>query len=152
MPDRPVQRIVVGVDGSEQADSALSWAIRLATPFQAEVVAVFAIPLPTYTEYGGGYAPAVVPPELDPEWRAGVKREFEEEWTARLKASGLRYRTVLEDGRASTVISELAEREDADLIVVGRRGRSGLAELVLGSVSHELSHHASRPVLITSAG
>jgi nucleotide-binding universal stress UspA family protein len=51
------------------------------------------------------------------------------------------YRTIFEDGRAASVIDAVAEREGADLVVVGRRGLGGVAELLLGSVSHELSHH-----------
>jgi nucleotide-binding universal stress UspA family protein len=70
-----------------------------------------------------------------------------------LRDSGLPYRTIVEDGRAASVIAAVADRENADLVVVGRRGRGGLAELLLGSVSHELSHHCKRPVvLISSSG
>jgi hypothetical protein len=39
----------------------------------------------------------------------------------------------------------------ADVIVVGRRGRGGVAELLLGSVSHELVFHSKRPVLVISS-
>jgi nucleotide-binding universal stress UspA family protein len=49
------------------------------------------------------------------------------------------------------VIADVAERENADLIVVGRRGRSGVAELLLGSTSHELVLHSKQPVLVVSA-
>lgn len=57
---------------------------------------------------------------------------------------------VVEAGEPADVIAELAERFDAYLVVVGRRGRGGLAELALGSVSHELSHNCRRPVLLVS--
>src|SRR5215510_1871589 len=46
--------IVVGVDGSDQATAALDWAIRLAGPLSAEIVAVFAVSPPSY--FGYGYA------------------------------------------------------------------------------------------------
>ena len=57
----------------------------------------------------------------------------------------------MRDGRPATVISEAADEFDADLIMVGRRGRGGVAELVLGSVSHELVLHSKRPVLVISS-
>jgi nucleotide-binding universal stress UspA family protein len=57
----------------------------------------------------------------------------------------------MEDGRASSVINDVADRENADMVVVGRRGRAGVAELLLGSASHELVLHSKHPVLVVSA-
>ena len=41
-----------------------------------------------------------------------------------------------------------ADDESADLVVTGRRGRGGFAELVLGSTSYSLVHHLNRPLTI----
>jgi nucleotide-binding universal stress UspA family protein len=49
------------------------------------------------------------------------------------------------------VIAAVADREKADVVIVGRRGRGGVAELLLGSASHELVLHSKRPVLVISA-
>ena len=57
----------------------------------------------------------------------------------------------MEDGRPASVIAQVADSVDANVIAVGRRGRGGVAELVLGSVSHELVLHAKRPVLLIPA-
>jgi nucleotide-binding universal stress UspA family protein len=75
---------------------------------------------------------------------------FEQDWCAPLKDSGVRFKTRVVDGRPAPAISELAQRVHADLIVVGRRGRGSFAELLLGSVSQELTHHSKRPVLVVS--
>jgi nucleotide-binding universal stress UspA family protein len=48
------------------------------------------------------------------------------------------------------VIAQVADSVNADVIVIGRRGRGGVAELVLGSVSHELVLHSKRPILVIS--
>lgn len=140
------RKIVVGVDGSDQSLAALEWAIGLARPMGAAIVAVYAVPPPSYV----GYAYDTVPPPLDPDWRAEMRAEFEGEWCRPLRESGLSYEAVMEDGRPAQVIADVADSEDADLVVVGRRGRSGVAELLLGSVSHELSHHCHRPVMLVS--
>ena len=140
------KRIVVGVDGSDQAIAALDWAIRFAEPLGAEIVAVFAVPPPSYI--GFGYD--TVPPCLDPKWRAQMRSEMEHVWCRALRESGLPHRLVMEDGRPARVIADVADREDADLVVVGRRGRGGIVELLLGSVSHELTHHCDRPVMVVS--
>jgi len=138
-----LKRIVVGIDGSEHARAALEWAIRMAKGMGAEIIAVYAVYVPMYFP-----EPYGVPVQFDEQWRKEIKAEFEQKWCAPLKASGVGYRTVMADGRPATVIDDVAEREDADVIVVGRRGRSGVAELLLGSVSHELAVHSNRPVLL----
>jgi nucleotide-binding universal stress UspA family protein len=140
-----IKRIVVGIDGSGQANAALEWAIRMAKGMGSEIIAVYAIDIPTYFPQPYG-----VPVQFDESWRAEMRVEFENKWCEPLKAAGVRYRTVIEDGRAASVISSVAERENADVIVTGRRGRGGVAELLLGSVSHELVLQSKKPVLLIS--
>jgi len=141
-----IRRIAIGVDGSESSAAALKWTIRLARATGAQVIAVYAIDIPVYFP-----EPEELPFVLDQDWRAGMKSDFEDKWCKPLKLAGVRYRTVMEDGRAATVIAEVAERENADVIVVGRRGRGGVAELLLGSTSHELVLHSKQPVMVVSA-
>ena len=52
----------------------------------------------------------------------------------------------VEEGPAADVIVDASE--DADLIVVGTRGRGAIATLVLGSTSQAVIHHAGRPVVV----
>jgi nucleotide-binding universal stress UspA family protein len=63
---------------------------------------------------------------------------------AALKVNAESTQSVGDPGRT---ICEVARQWDADLIVVGRRGRSGLTEMVLGSVSNYVLHHAPCSVL-----
>jgi nucleotide-binding universal stress UspA family protein len=140
-----IRRIVVGLDGSDSSAAALKWALRLAKGMGSQVIAVYAIDIPTYFPQPYG-----TPLQYDEEWRAAMKSDFENKWCKPLKVSGVRYRTVMEDGRAASVIAAVADRENADVIVVGRRGRGGVAELLLGSASHELVLHSKRPVLVIS--
>lgn len=151
MNDTNVRRIVVGVDGSEHSAGALAWAIPVAQAMGAEIVAACAIPDPSYYEYGMGFGTAIPPVEFDPEWTAAMRRDFEELWCKPLRDAGMPYRAILRHGRPATVIAEIADRENADLVAVGRRGRGSVAEILLGSVSHELSHICRRPLTIISA-
>jgi nucleotide-binding universal stress UspA family protein len=141
-----IRRIAIGVDGSESSAAALQWAIRLAKGMGSQVVAVYAVDIPVYL-----LEPYDIPIQFDDEWRSAMKSDFENKWCKALKVAGVKYRTVMEDGRAATVIAEVAEREKADVIVVGRRGRGGVAELLLGSASHELVLHSRLPVMVVSA-
>ena len=141
-----IGRIAVGVDGSESSAAALKWAIRLAKGMGSQVIAIYALDIPVYL-----LEPYDIPIQFDDDWRAAMKSDFENKWCKPLKIAGVKYRTVMEEGRAATVIAEVAERENADVIVVGRRGRGGVAELLLGSASHELVLHSRRPVMVVSA-
>jgi nucleotide-binding universal stress UspA family protein len=141
-----IRRIAIGVDGSESSAAALKWAIRLAKGMGSQVTAVFALDIPVYL-----LEPYDIPIQFDEDWRAAMKSDFENKWCKPLKVAGVRYRAVMQDGRAASVIAEVAEREKADVIVVGRRGRGGVAELLLGSASHELVLHSRLPVLVVSA-
>jgi nucleotide-binding universal stress UspA family protein len=148
MNDGGIGRIVVGVDGSKHSEAAMKWAVRMAGGMGSEVVAVFAIAPPVY--FDGGFLAPVVPPQFDEEWRAGMKHQFEEVWCKSLRDGAVRYRTIMEDGRPASVIAQVADSVNADVIVIGRRGRGGVAELVLGSVSHELVLSSKRPILVIS--
>lgn len=146
MPARTAAgRIVVGVDGSEAGKNAVHWAARLANETRAQVTAVYAIDLPLALP-----EPYAIPFYLDEKWRDGITAEFENKWCRPLKTAGVRYRTIVQDGRPASVILEVAERERAEMIIVGRRGRGEVAELLLGSVSHEVVLHSKRPVLLVS--
>ena len=146
----PTKRIVVGIDGSEYAAAALQFAIGMARAEKAELVAVFAAEPVSHVYYGGLRGKRLVLPGLDHERRRELRREFEQQWCRPLIGSDVAYRTVMEAGEPALVIAWVAERFDAYIVVVGRRGRGVLAELALGSVSHELTHKCPRPVLLVS--
>ena len=146
-----IKRIVVGVDGGDDGARALRWAADLAAPIGAEIVVVHAITPPvngTWTTAMGGIAEPIVTDEEWMTWRDSHERRIERQACGLLRAMPVPFRVIIAEGHPATVIAGTAQAEDADLIVVGPRGRNGLAELVLGSVSHELTHHARRPVVV----
>jgi nucleotide-binding universal stress UspA family protein len=136
-------RIVVGVDGSSAGKHALEWTARLAKTLRAQVIAVYALDLPVALP-----DPYAIPFYLDDKWRAALQSDFENKWCRPLKTAKVPYRTILEEGRPASVILDVAQREKAELVVVGRRGRGEVTELLLGSVSHEVVLHSKRPVLL----
>jgi nucleotide-binding universal stress UspA family protein len=138
-----VKRIVVGVDGSDAGKHAVEWTARLAKAMRSEVIAVYALDIPVALP-----DPYTMPLYLDDKVRAGIEKDLVTKWCRPLKTAGVRFRAVLQDGRPASVILDLADKEKADLVVVGRRGRGEVAELLLGSVSHEVVLHSRRPVLL----
>lgn len=69
-------------------------------------------------------------------------------FAAQAIAAGVSTEFTQNQGSPGQIICDLAINWQADLIVVGRRGRSGINELILGSVSNYVLHHASCSVLV----
>src|SRR4051812_34784133 len=121
-------KIVVGVDGSDPSGRAVEWCAAHAGQLGAEVVAVHAIDLPVIGPAMTSYVPIYEMREIDRD-ALGAKVD---EWCAPLEKAGTAFRVVMTESDAATAIMRAADAEEADLIVVGRRGRGGFAELVLG--------------------
>lgn len=150
MPSAPIStphRILVGLDGSSGSARALDWAIGVARPLGAEIVAVHVFQLtPAYpADYG------LVPIPCSDEWLEELRGEFENDWCAPLRKAGVAYRTIFEMGSPAVTLIAVAQREQANLIVTGTRGLGGFKELMLGSVSHQLVLHATVPVVVIPA-
>ena len=139
--------IVVGADGSHESHRAMLWTANQASLANARVVVVHSIDIPVYSGYGE-FATAMVPRGLTDSQRDEVRKEVHDNWSAPLAEAGVEYQVTLIDGTPSSSIRAAADKEGADLIVVGSRGRGGFAELVLGSTSNQLAHHAGRPLVI----
>ncbi len=144
----PIERIVVGIDGSEAAAAALRWAIPLARALDAEVIVVHVVELTTYDTRPLGLP---LPILNEAAWRDAIRAELEGRWSEPLAREGVRHRTRIEEGRAGPCLADVARAEHADLVVTGRRGLTEVAELAQGSVSHYLTHHAPCPLVVVPA-
>jgi nucleotide-binding universal stress UspA family protein len=131
------QIIVVGVDGSPGSHTALGWALTEAVARHGSVQAVFALP-----NVAPGY-PAQTQNTVQFMGQKALGRALDG-W----EASGVKVELVAERGSASEVIQHAADKPEVALVVVGTRGRSRLAEMVLGSVSHTVSHLCSKPIVV----
>ncbi len=128
--------IVVGVDGSDGSDRALAWAADEArrTGRAVHLVAAWQAPL---------YPAMAVPQVLD------ALRDATVEQLATIAASatleGIEVTTTVATGSAAWA---LVDHDDAAMIVVGSRGHGAVAGMVLGSVSRQVVHHATVPVVV----
>jgi nucleotide-binding universal stress UspA family protein len=150
--DDAVQRIVVGVDGSETSKAALRWAAVLARAMGAELEAVRAFRYPPalhdWSALPSNYG---FLPELPPEdvVERGVHDDLADLVAAELGSdSGAAVR--VRRGHPAKVVLEAAA--DAVALVVGRSGHGGLTELLrVGSVARACAEHASCPVVVVPA-
>ena len=131
----PPACLIVGVDTSVESVAALDWALRLASGLHCRVVAVHGVGLLE----DGGYRPR---PDL-----AGLIAQARDRIEV---AAGVPVECVMEDGPPADVIERVAEREAADVIVVGSRGL-GQAPRLLGSTSEAVLALARLPVLVVPA-
>jgi nucleotide-binding universal stress UspA family protein len=138
-------KILVGVDGSEHAERAVEWCATYASALGADVVAVHAVDIPIFVT---PHTAAFPPPALSHEQRDMLREIMEREWCAPLADASVPFRVLLMEGSPPLAIMQAAKTEQADLVVTGRRGRGGFAELLLGSTTHALTHHLDRPLVI----
>ena len=136
--------LVIGVDASPGAKHALRWAVQEAACHDWAVTAVMAWELPTTGGIGIEPLPVDVAALAEGATQtltdilAGVRDEA--------AALGVQITGEAVHGHPRHVLLELAE--DADLLVVGSRGRGGFAGLLLGSVSSYCAKHARGPVAV----
>ncbi|MEV2278915.1 universal stress protein [Nocardiopsis sp. NPDC049922] len=145
-PPKPRGRIVVGVDGSDSSRRALRFGLQeaLVTGASVQVVNSWEVPLPADTtalEADAREAHEEVFDRQSEEIVAGVLAEVIDDRTEKLDISAVRM-------QADPVESLLEAGRDADLIVVGSRGRGGVSGLLLGSVSQGVLRHAPVPVAV----
>lgn len=157
------QKILVALDNGTTSDALFAQALELAQATEAALLLVHSLsnqeessPLPMSGKLDSIYwAPGT---ELDLEaWRQAWGR-YETESLERLRryaatanTAGVstEFRQLI--GNPATALCKAAQEWGADLIMIGNRGRSGLAELVLGSVSNDVMHRAPCAVLVVKA-
>lgn len=139
-PGSPVGQIVVGVDASPSSAAAVELAFSEAAARNASLRAVYATPA---RDSGA----------------AMYGQRLDEDEARRQLSDAVA--SVAESHPAVKVVEEVAEGHpvgvlvrasaEADLLVVGQRGRGGFARLLLGSVSRGVLHHATCPVMVVPA-
>ncbi len=132
-------KIVVGVDGSDGSDRAVAEATEVAKRDGAGIVLVHVV---ERIAAKGDMAPLRAD---EPEIKERIEKQAADLRDAGVDAD-VRYESIVLGGPARS-IADVADEIGADLIVVGTRGHSALAGVILGSVTQKLLHLASCPVL-----
>jgi nucleotide-binding universal stress UspA family protein len=133
-------KVLAAIDHSEVSERVLAAARDLALLSKGEVWVVHLREREVLPRLG------LVPAESQDEAEAAVKSAADS-----LAQAGVRAHAVVRDtvfGYAAREIIDDAREHEADVIVMGSRGRGDLAGLVLGSTAHKVIHLADRPVLV----
>ncbi len=139
-------RILVAVDGSDQAYEAIRAIIHFQQPSQVILLHVIDVPAPMY--------PTVMP-EVSAEIRSSMEQAMRQDGdsllsqaAAMLPFTGAMVTKRLEVGRPADIIPQVAQEEDVNLLIMGTRGLGPIKERLLGSVSHRVLTHAPCAALI----
>lgn len=142
-----ITRILVPLDFSVHSDAATDYAMELARAFNATVHLLNVVEDPMAA---GAWSSGVYTAEL-----AGLQinlaRDAETRLRESLPAGAAHVTTEVRTGHAATQILDAARERGIDLIVMGTRGRTGLAHIVMGSVAEKIVRLANCPVLTLRA-
>jgi len=139
--------ILVAIDGSADADHALTEAIDLAESENARLTLFSALATPPSVAYVG------VSGEVAATLARDAKAETETilQTAVRRVPDGVSVSSVLSSEPVRPALIDQIATGQHDLIVMGSRGRGALRSVLLGSVSHYVLHHSPIPVLIMHA-
>lgn len=136
------ETILLPTDGSTGADAAIPYAEALATAFGATVHVLYVVDVGVFdsdlvVDLVGGYE------------RLGAR--VTADVGSRLQEASVRAETAVRRGRPARTILDYATEVDADLVVMGTHGATGLESLLLGSTTERVLRAAERPVVTVHA-
>jgi nucleotide-binding universal stress UspA family protein len=143
---QPYKRILCPVDFSEFSNAAVEDAAGLAKVTGAELTLLHAYQNPAYVLPMQGYV------GLGNDFLTKLRQQLEDEVQAQargLRDQGISVRTEVIEGVPYKAIIDHAKENNADLIVMGTHGRTGLAHALTGSVAERVVRLAPCPVLVT---
>jgi len=140
------QTIVVGTDGSKRAAVAVAQALALAK-MSGATLHVIHVARPATAGFEVGFAATVV---AEANWLHDQGDHVCAQVLAEAKRQGVPAEMHSVDGDPADMLLRVAEFVDADLVVVGNHGMSGIKRFALGSVPNKVSHHCPCSLLIVN--
>jgi nucleotide-binding universal stress UspA family protein len=150
----PFQKILVAIDESEVSNQAFAAAATLAKALNAKLIIVHVL-----------NPHDVKGPRFLDHPDDSTRRQFEREWMSYVEhyalllqrkadealAVGIETDFMHPQGSAETTLCEIARTHDVSLMVIGSHQRQGIAEIMLGSTSNYITHHAPCSVLVVNS-
>ncbi len=138
------KKILVPLDGSELAKTALDQAEKLAVAFDAEIILFQVVPfMPIYG------SPELVTPLIVDEKQKETAEKHLANLAEELKKRGIKTTAMVRTGQQVAIeIIDFAKESGVDLIVMCTHGRSGITRWVLGSIAHKVLTRAETPILL----
>jgi nucleotide-binding universal stress UspA family protein len=138
-------KVILGVDSSTFSEAAIHHVREAPWPKGTSVMVISAVE-PVFIAPGEALATQAIANYI--EQQEAFHKHLADEAADRLRGAGLDARGTVKRGDPRIVLEETAKAEQADLVVVGSHGRSGIQRLLLGSVAAHVVTHAPCPVLV----
>ena len=144
-----INRILIAVEDSPYSDQAIRYGVMLAKKMGSQIAMVHADEIPVSTPYIAdpmlSETPLMIPEmmEIQEEASKNLFKRIYEEYGERIEIT-----KFIRIGRAQDEILAVADEYNADLIILGTHGRTGLDHFISGSVSESVARKAKCPVLI----
>ncbi len=137
-------RILLPLDGSEMAEKAVPFAVAQAERFGAQLILLRAVEPILYTR-------SLATLDDAREQRMKLARDYLESVAAGIRERGIEVQVVVTEEAPTAAITQYAETNQVDLIVLCSRGRSGPSRWLMGSVADRIVRGAKVPVLLVRA-
>ena len=145
----PMSTVLLAIDGSALSTAAVKRSIELLGEHHRFLgLNVVASVLPAAAVGPMDSHPVLLDPEVEHELQEAGREEGAHALDALARDLGVPIESIVEVGEPGPAICEVADRVDADLVVVGSHGHGWLQRVLIGSVSTHVLHHAPCPVLV----
>lgn len=143
--------VLLATDGSQQSLKAARFLGTLVNPSTIEKITVLAVIRPLAAVPFANELEGEQPPGSEEAFALSFRREAQaaaERVAAALQGKAPQVGTVIRSGSPADEILRAADELEADLIVVGGRGKGAVGAILMGSVAYRVLHHALCPVLV----
>ena len=140
---KTIKKVLVATDFSELSAAAMEYAKMFAAKFEAKVYLVHVVDTAPLIRPDGGPDFLTVSHEIDEDATKELKR-----FAAKYLGSLRKLELIICEGDPRKEIVKLVEKEKIDLIVMATHGRTGLAQVILGSVAERVVQDSPVPVVM----
>ncbi|MHA1479938.1 MAG: universal stress protein [Candidatus Thorarchaeota archaeon] len=136
-----IKVILVAVDGSDYSEKAVQYGCAIGPPLGAEVILLHVVPrMVSATPYHD---------TMSDQPFLALQKVGEDILARAKKVSGpCQVTDLIDHGDPASRIIEIADEREADLIIMGSRGLSGIKRLFVGSISDKVTNNAKCPVMV----
>lgn len=137
-------KILVPVDGSKSALNAVKYAAKLSSNMRsADSITLMTV----HDDHGLRHAKQLVGNAVVEDYLREVSDKELKSALSVMKKSGIKYNTIMQTGPVAPTISNMANKA-YDMVVMGTKGRSALADLLIGSVAQRVLAACKKPVVL----